>query len=210
MDGVAENMPIIPIKQYHFEWIERAKQFYAVNDYSVKTTKCPGILSILNKGWIQRSYQDILIETKGDNRDFNWKTPIDQATTKNGCAIGDYIHWHYQEQFDAFHPVRPGTLQTILKINSPWFVEVPKGYSLLMMPVPYNDDNRFTAATGLLRGNNFLNVQLFWHCTNSVERIPAGTPLNHMILIKDDTVDYHIETIDNAMKYLKENCDQYK
>ena len=99
-------------------------------------------------------------------------------------------------------------LETVIKIQTPWFVEVPKGYSLLLMPLPYSDDKRFTAAMGLLRGNQPLNVQVFWHCLNSEEIIPAGTPLNQMILIKDQSVGYEINYEPNSAKFITEKFDK--
>ena len=107
-----------------------------------------------------------------------------------------------------FQEKTPNTLETVIKIQTPWFVEVPKGYSLLMMPLPYSDDKRFTAATGLLRGNQPLNVQVFWHCLNSEEIIPAGTPLNQMILIKDQSVGYEINYEPNSAKFITEKFDK--
>jgi hypothetical protein len=77
------------------------------------------------------------------------------------------------------------------------------------MPVPYNDDNRFTAATGILKTNNFWNVQLYWHARPGKHIIKAGTPIGQMIAIKNDTVDSEIEIVEDARSFLKENCPPY-
>ena len=82
---------------------------------------------------------------------------------------------------------------------------IPKGYTLMSMPIPYPDSHVFTAAIGFLDGDygpNFLNVQLFWHELNGEVFIPAGTPLCQYILIKKekDTAiirDYTKKDIDN-------------
>ena len=86
-------------------------------------------------------------------------------------------------------------MATMIKINSPWVVTVPKGYYLLCMPIPYSDDNRFTASMGLIDGDagiNFLNVQMFWHCLDSEEVIPAGTPLAQYFLIKKEDINVEV------------------
>lgn len=203
MEGVAEKMPIIPTKEHSFEWFQKAREFYSQNKHlEFQTTKCPGITSIFNKGWIHKTYKDFVIKTNGDEVSFVWGSEINQIEKR---FIGDYITFHSTDQLSDFYEFPPGTLKTILNIHSPWFVEIPKGYSLLMMPVPYNDESRFTAATGILKGNQFLNVQLYWHCLNSTEVVKAGTPLNQMLLIKDDVIAYDIETIEDVESYLKEN-----
>jgi hypothetical protein len=95
-----------------------------------------------------------------------------------------------------YQDLKPNTLKTTVKIQSPWIVYVPVGYQLLCLPIPYPDDNRFTAAIGIIDGDqgpNFLNVQLFWHSLNSQEVIPAGTPLAQYFLVKKEEVETTIE-----------------
>lgn len=202
---VLEKMPIVKSSQVSFDWVSRAREFYKEHqNLDSKTTKCPGIFSILGTGWIHRTYQDIMIETNGDGHSFSAATREDQIQLASGTHVGNYVSSHSPEQLQMFKPFTSETLASIIKIQSPWFVEIPDGYSLLMMPIPYPEDTRFTAATGLLRGNQFLNVQLYWHCLNSKEVIPAGTPLNQMILIKDDKTDYTLSNVENAKEFLED------
>ena len=209
-EGVAEKYPIIPTGKNHLKWMKRALEYYkSVPTGGVKITKCPGIASIVNEGWVMRSSMDIQIKTNGDGKNFWWATSEDQIKTEAGASfLGHYIHFHDPEQLMQFQEKTPNTLETVIKIQTPWFVEVPKGYSLLLMPLPYSDDKRFTAAMGLLRGNQPLNVQVFWHCLNSEEIIPAGTPLNQMILIKDQSVGYEINYEPNSAKFITEKFDK--
>jgi hypothetical protein len=200
---VAKNMPIILAKDYKFDWVEKAKTYYNETNDEVRTTKCPGIFSLLGKGWIHRTYQDITIKTNGDGETFEYKTN-NQTLKRGGKYTNGYVGYHTKEQLQIFKNWKDDTLKTMLKIQSPWCVDVPKGYSLLMMPLPYSDDVRFTAATGLLRGKNFLNVQLYWHCKNSVEVIKAGTPINQMVLIKDEPSDYDISVIEDIDEFVKD------
>lgn len=209
LDNVANDMPIVHTKDIDFDWIQRAKEYYSTTNRSSKTTSCPGIFSIVKAGWIHRSYQDIKIQTNGDGYTFNWETRIDQKETKNGKYIQDYVSYHDAGLLSDFYNLGHNTLKTVIKIQSPWFVEIPKGYSLLLMPVAYSDDNRFTAASGLLKGNQFLNVQLYWHRLNSTEMIAKGTPLNQMLLIQDETVYHEIETVEDVGLYLKENFNYF-
>ena len=197
-------MPIVRSHEIEYNWVSNAKDFYRDKELESKTTRCPGIFSILGSGWIHRTYQDILIETNGDGHSFSASVREDQKQLAKGTHVGDYVSSHSPEQLQMFKPFTSETLASIIKIQSPWFVEIPEGYTLLMMPIPYADDTRFTAATGLLRGNQFLNVQLYWHCLNSKEIIPAGTPLNQMILIKDNKVDYTLSNIQYPKEFLED------
>jgi hypothetical protein len=198
-----KNFPIRKISLGDYEWISRLKEDLMLNpQQEIHTAKCPGIMLMCKTGWIQTAYQDIEIETFGDGVSFDWRTEIDQAKIPEvGDILNDYVHYHSPDQFDKFKPFTGNTLKTILKINSPWFVEIPKGYSLLRLPIPYHDDSRFSVPSGILSYNNFLNIQLYWHCLNSKEVIKKGTPLCQMILIKNQEPDYEIKEFKNLDQF---------
>jgi len=199
---VANTFPILKAKEIKHDWVNKAFSYFQSGTHNFNTTRCPGIFSIMNTGWIQTSYQNIMIDTTKEN--IQWYTEINQSANKNGEVIGDYIHYHSEEQLSQFYSDWKIKQKTILKIQSPWFVEIPKGYALLSMPVPYNDDQRFMSAVGLLRGNNFLNVQLYWNVDNEKTIVSSGTPLQQYILVKDIDNSYGIESIEDAVAYLKD------
>ena len=201
---VINNFPIKKTKPSDFKWFKKAVEDYKFNKTSIHTSKCPGIISILNFGWIQYSYQDFIIETNGDKESFKWNSEIDQKSLPNGDLMQDYISYHPPEQLEKLKPFPKGVLHTMIKIQSPWIVEIPSGYKLLSMPIPYNDDNRFVAAHGILKDKSWLNIQLFWYKTNSKEFVKKGTPLCQYLLIKEEEVDFVIDTINEEdKKYLK-------
>ena len=195
-------------KPINFAWFQKAYQDYKKNFKSMDmhTVRCPGINSIIKTGWIQKTYQDITITTNGDQTDFTWESEIDQKNTEYGDVIGDYVHYHPPAQLDKFRRMDENTLKTIVKIQSPWVVYVPKGYRLLSMPVAYSDINAFTAATGLLsEGIESLNVQLYWHNLNGETFIKKGTPICQYILIKNINIIEKFEIAGNKeRKYLKQ------
>jgi len=196
------NFPIRKISFDDYPWITKLKDDFISNPVRPHTAKCPGIMLMFKTGWIQTTYQDIEIETYGDGVDFNWRTEIDQsALPEVGEILNNYVHYHTPEQFDKFKPVPANTLKTILKINSPWFVEIPKGYSILRLPIPYQDDTRFSVPSGILNYNNFLNVQLYWHCLNGKQIIKKGTPLCQMILIKNQELECEIKKFENLTQF---------
>jgi hypothetical protein len=186
---VAEKYPIKKASLDNFEWYKKAlEDLKKTPKEQMHTARCPGIISINNMGWYLINYQDFEINTFGDDRKFSWKSEIDQKK-----ILGyEYIYYHTFHQLKKFKDFRKDTLHTLIKIQTPWFVTVPKGYSLLCLPVPYSDDIRFTASTGVLKGCNDINAQLFWHVKKGREVVKKGTLLAQYILIKDKEVDYTV------------------
>jgi hypothetical protein len=203
---IAKKMPIVPMSTLKYDWITKAREHYKKHPEHVETTKCPGIMSIMNRGWTQRAYQDIIIETRDNLKSYIGYEKDRQIKKRGGKYMQDYVSGgHPADQMWSFRKEWPKeTMHCIVKIQSPWFVKVPEGYSLLFMPVPYAEDVRFTAAPGFIKGNSFLNIQLFWHCTNSKEIIKAGTPLNQMILVKDEKVEMRQSVIEDIDSFMKE------
>lgn len=205
---VAKQMPIEPANKISFKWakamIDSMKESKAQTPPGTAfrhVARCPGIALVSRTGWVQRNYQDIYIKTDGSGG-FSWKTPLDQSTLINDHEFKfPYVGHHSGNMTEPFGILKPHTMPTVVKIQSPWVVSVPKGYYLLCMPIPYSDDNRFTASVGLIDGDagiNFLNVQLFWHVLNGEEVIPAGTPLAHYFLIKKEKVDAEVSAVDSS------------
>jgi hypothetical protein len=205
--SVIKETPIKKIKPGDFKWFKEAIKDFKNNKPDIHTSKCPGIISIMNTGWIQYAYQNFTIETNGNLKDFIWTSDINQKSLKYGDIMNDYIHYHTPDQLEKFKNFQENTLTTVVKIQSPWVVYIPEGYSLLSMPIPYNDDVRFTAATGFLKGVNFCNIQLYWHKLNSKEIIKKGTPLCQYVLVKDNKIDFEMYKINkkdvDCLKQLK-------
>lgn len=198
-----ERESLVRASKVSFNWINSLRNFldkkFPIEQfpkYPPRTTKCPGIFSIMGTGWITKSYVDFAIKTNGDGETFIAKLRENIHSFNNSRHLDNYVGNHPAEQLLQFKPHQTPTLKTVLKVHCPWMVDIPDGYSLLMMPIPYADENRFTAAVGLLRGVQPLNIQLYWHCLNSEELIQAGTPLNQMILIKDESMEYSIELLE--------------
>jgi hypothetical protein len=200
IQNVIDNFPIKKTKPSDFKWFKKAIDDYKFNIPLIHTSKCPGIISILNFGWVQYSYQDFTIETNGDKESFKWSSEIDQTSLSGGDLMQDYISYHSKEQLEKYKNFPNDALRTIIKIQSPWVVEIPHGYKLLSMPIPYNDDNRFVAAHGILKDKNWLNIQLFWFRTNSKELVKKGTPLCQYLLIREEEADFVINIINEEDK----------
>lgn len=207
---IAKRMPIIRASEINHEWLRKAEAYYENRQDLFKTTKCPGIHMVLNRGWIQRAYQDFSITTNGDNISFKYAVSEQQLKKPNGKYMGSYIcsGGHPPSQLQQFKEWPTNTLHTVIKIQSPWVARIPKGYSLMTLPLPYVDETRFSSAIGLMKGTQFLNVQLYWHRLNSKEVIKAGTPLQQMLLVKNEREDYNINVVEDFNTILHEFSDK--
>jgi hypothetical protein len=205
--SVAESMPIIPAKEYQYRWYDRAIQGFRerrqTHPDAVSVARCPGIIDVNCQGWIQRTYQDIWVRTEpGNKRVLFFKESIAQSQLAHGNKMSDYVSFHEAAALADFRGGHDYAMDTLLKLQSPWRVRVPVGYSLLAMPIPYPDDQRFTAAHGTLRGDNWLNVQMFWHpMSGSTEFIPKGTPVQQYILIKDDQIEHCVRSYNETDQF---------
>lgn len=193
-----DHYPIKRAKDSNFEWVETARNNF-LESSSPNISKCPGIFSVMGLGWIQYSHRDIYINTNGDGVSINHHIPSKFRSEFSH----DSVELHGPDQLSDFIDLGENTLKTIVKIGSPWWVEIPKGYSLLCMPVAYSGETKFTAATGILRGKMPLHVQLYWHHMNGTAKIKQGTPLNQLILLKDGVQDYDVGYIDDAYSYIE-------
>ena len=88
------------------------------NPEIIDGNRITGINSIIKTGWVQKTYQDIVITTNGNKYDFSWRSEFDQKNSKYGDIIFDYIHHHNSDQLDKFRPMNQNTLKTIIKISS--------------------------------------------------------------------------------------------
>jgi hypothetical protein len=168
---------------------EKVKDGYGMTSL-ITTAKCPGVYNYARHGWVLTTWQDITIETNGDGSSFLWTSPIDQSKCTNGNMVGEAIGSHSRAQYaDFIGGSIPMSLDTIIKVNTPWRCNVPNGYYLQESALPYSSEKRFTTMTGFFsmeHGLAQLNVQLLWHVMKGKTLIKAGTPIAHYMLIPKD------------------------
>lgn len=197
---VAKIYPIELSKDVSFPWVNRLRKDYAEKAkaplYKMMANnhvaKCPGIFHLLRHGWIMRTWSDVAITTNGDGSSFEWRTPHDWPTP--------FMDWVNHENYSSFMENWPDqSLKHILKFNTGWRVEVPKGYYLLEMAIPYQDDSRFDVMPGVFvheYGAAAMNPFIRWNVKEGTELIPAGTPLAQYILVPREEVSFSCEQYD--------------
>lgn len=186
-------------------------------NYSVKTSSlkevniknCPGIIQYMKNGYVVRAWQDILIESTSDGESFFYETPTSRKVSRISDLPRDILEGepeiaNFEEEvfFDYFP--RKNTLKQVLKINTPWYVKLPPGYGALVLPVWYDNEERFSTIPGILETDYLekLNIQVYWHALGTQEIIKAGTPLAKIIPIKLDSWDLEVRAM-NKYDYKK-------
>jgi len=204
--GVAEMFPILEASQYKRKWVNTAMANYKENRQEMQkqthVVRCPGIFSLLKRGYIITSWFDVAITTKKGEEGFSWRAPMEADHE------GMYETTPIDAQFDnlaKWIPKREGQISTLVKINSPLNVIAPKGVKLLMLPVPYPDQFDFDCSMGILDPAESieLNVQLNWHKEDGEVIIKAGTPLAYLIPLYDSEREVEIINRDATEKELE-------
>jgi len=215
--GVAEAFPIVEAKNYKPEWTKSAikdlvdKKSKVINNDTGRFTHlayCPGIFDLFKTGYIVPMWYDINIKTEKDKPGFSWT-----VANKAFSSLSDmkFIDTHSDRMTD-FIPKRKGTIDNIVKINTPWNVIVPDGLKLLCLPISYPDNFDYESTTGILDPSHSseINIQMNWNVENGERLIKAGTPLMHIIPLSEEMFNLEVRTANekdlqwvNILKYTK-------
>jgi hypothetical protein len=205
---VLEQYPILSANSVNFNWCRQSSISYkkileerGKCEHIAGTIKCPGIQNIMQKGWILTSWFDLTIRTYENEEDrFEYVIPssIDSYLREHNYNQ-KLVNWFSSSEPALRIPVAENSLQTLIKISTPWTVEIPKGLSLLMMPIPYPDNANFSAVHGILESGDFydINAIIQIHKRPGELFIPAGTPLCQLMILTDQSVNIVQKKQDN-------------
>ena len=188
LPGVADLFMVRNTSDYTPKWLPLAMLDYKKNlDKTKKTThimQCPGIFSLFKTGYIVSAWYDVVVSTKKDEKGFSWRV-ADRDLLEN--SEQNIIDTH-SDNITKFIPKRKGTIDNIVKINTPYHVIAPKGVKFLCMPVPYPDSFEYESTTGILdpAESSEINIQLNWNVEEGETLIKAGTPLMYMLPISEE------------------------
>lgn len=148
---------------------------------TLSSKNCPGIKKIVSSGWIVPAPADFSIQTAGDGVSFEWSEPY--RFTKINQGMDSYVSGHTRSQTEPLLDDSNNTLKTVIKIETPWRIDASDDIIFLIIPVTYNNESRFKAATGILdpKYGHLINIQLFWNILDGKTLIRAGTPLCQLI-----------------------------
>jgi len=207
---VKQTYPIIESKTSEFKWIKDSAICYknqsketGIFQHVSGTAKCNGIMSLVNQGYLLRSWFDLTIKTFEDPYRFEFFVPESifsflQEKNYNKSLVS----WFSGDDPVIKIPLNEGSFQTVLKIVTPWAVTIPKGYKLLIMPVPYADETNFESMPGILTSGNFYEINPIIKINKKPGElfIPAGTPLCYFIPMKEENVKVKFKDYNEKIK----------
>ena len=173
-EGLTEFVPIVPAKNYLPEWWKKLNIKQDVVYLETKTAstgtikRCPGIMDILNHGWVIPAWCDMAIKVKGREK-LEWDMS-DQRFTAHG---------HHHNQFLDHLPTNiQQKYFWVFKPTSPWYVKTSPGYSILQLDPFYFFNEYFDSSWGIQDADFYHNLNplllIKQNCNFVIER---GTPL---------------------------------
>jgi hypothetical protein len=134
---------------------------------------CVPVLDYLCSGYIITAPCDILVTTRGGVSEFSWN------------LNGPLIEMHGQSQTEG----TPYENKLTYKINSPWYVKTPKGYSCLFLKPQYLDTKGIDVLPAVVDTDGYHQVNFPFHynpkdTSDGEVVIPIGTPVMQVVPFK--------------------------
>ncbi len=178
------NNPIKPATEFVPEWWNNLPKQYQKHDEPPKPTckRCPGIFDFMRAGYILPMWSDLVFRWNGSNSEDGW----DLLSPEIINQLPDAINMHDPEQGEGAPFLQDGC-KALVKLQSPWYIDVPKGTSLLLTQPFYHINSDFTVVPGILDAdlerlpNRELNVFIKLNKPDVPIKIEKGQPLMQII-----------------------------
>jgi len=169
--------------------------------------KCPPFIDAMTSGFLLPLVADLRVE----NGEFSWDRDVPAGELN--CYGRSPIDFHDGTQV-AGTPLFDDD-RFIIKFNNYWTVELPPGYSLLVMHPINRHDLPFMTLTGLVDADryvdNFIHFPARWRDPDFNGILPAGTPVAQCLPLKRDRWTAQFGTITGeAATRLRETTDAIK
>lgn len=191
------------------EWIKNLPRKTPDQPHQAPGTikRCVPVIEAVSNGFILPAWTDFLIIVK------HGKMPIINAEGVEEMVDGPHIAWscsgdagvefisyHAWQQIGPDCPVVNYPLgKHLMKFSSPWTVETPKGWSVLIKSPP-NHFSNIRLFEGIVDSDSYqrpVNLPFFWDGIEEGEfEFKAGSPLAHIIPFKRETLDVQYDAWD--------------
>lgn len=187
--GVSELFPIREAENFLPKWANAARDNYIQIKKQNQGRfnhiyQCPGIFDLMSQGFIVPMWHDVIISTNGNPDEFGWTVPTSELTEFDTDT--DIIE-NQSNGFGNLMPIKPWSLNTLVKVNTPWNIIAPRGIKLLILPIAYPDSFEFESTIGILDPgyDNEVNIQMYYNVPKGDVLIKAGTPLAQIIPLSE-------------------------
>lgn len=173
-----------PIKNYIPNWYKNIRAISLPDtmfkdwDKRVMNVKsCPSFIKLYQEGYVLVAPCDIRISYDAVDDIWTWRTPIVLFNTELSNNP-ETITLHTRPQMTEYLPSTAKT-RLVFKLNLPIFAQVPLGYNIRVLPVPFAYNNDFVASPGILKPSNSpqINILLEYISQKDEILIKQGTPL---------------------------------
>jgi hypothetical protein len=202
--GVPDMFPIVSAKDALPKWAKSARDSYVKKKEQTAGRinhiyQCPGIFDLFNHGYVIPMWHDVVITTNGNPDEFTWTIPSTDLTEFDQESN---IIENQTNGFGSVLPIKPWSLNTLIKVNTPWNVVAPRGVKFLVIPIAYPDSFEFESSIGILDPgySNEINIQLYYNVHKGDVLIKAGTPLAHIIPLSEQNFELVCREINSIDK----------
>jgi hypothetical protein len=164
------------------EWFRKMKFISAQDEIDetwsdkriINIKSCPSFIDVFKEGIVLVSPVDIRISYDDVDNMWNWRSPLDIFPNDET----NIVTFHNDDQMKNFLPSSAKT-RVVFKINLPLLVNVPKGYKVRMLPVPFQYNNDFETVQGIFNPHLQPQVNVLLEYTSNKNNIliKQGTPL---------------------------------
>ena len=203
---VLKNFPIVPAKDFLPEWYSKLK----ANEQNI--SKCMPVRDMITAGYIipNSHEQAIGVENENGTEGPEVVYPVEEPgkffTFLNHMITPHKFHTHDQCPVEI-----EGKKKSYYKIQVPWRIETPAGYSTLIIQPFYNFKTDLVVLPGIIDTDQYDHSNLIVPCylnKPEVDLLP-GEPLLQIIPFKRDnwvhTLEYEKESTDSKMNLFLHN-----
>lgn len=185
--------PIKPATEFMPDWWKNLPKFHKLPNYEnpfPTAKRCPSIFDSMQAGYIMPMWSDLILRWDGDP-DHGFDYVLSEAMSDVSETA---IETHHPGQITDAPFIEDGC-KFMIKLNSPWFVDVPKGISLFYTSPFYHINNDFTVIPGILDADIDMlsnkEIKVFLKLNNpGVVKINRGDPLLQIIPFKRENYEF--------------------
>lgn len=193
---VLKYFPIVPAKDCLPDWYQKLK----ANEPNI--SKCMPVRDMITAGYIiPNAYEQAVgyAINLDDEEEVERVYPVEELgefyTFMNIGTAPQTMHTHSQCPVEI-----QGKKKTYFKINLPWQIKTPKGYSCLFVQPFYQFQSDITVMPGIIDTDEFDLNQVNFPCYLSSEdaELKPGRPLVQLIPFKRDAWTHKLNYVENS------------
>ena len=166
--------PPVPARKIMPEWYKKLASRTGSGLAKGTVKRCPPFLDAMQLGWVIPLAGDVEFKTNEDASgvDYSWS------------FYKPLVESHAVQQVTSEGAPNPANPKPPMKFLNYWTIRVPKGYSVMFMPLMNRPDPRFTCLSGVVECDKYfeyINFPFFFNSPNFEGVVEAGTPLVQVI-----------------------------